>query len=69
MKATNKEPSAPLQHTIDDSAMLLSTHRNTIHRLIAEGRLRSYLVGRRRYIRHSELLRFLDQAEAEKAAA
>ena len=55
--------SPPLQYSIEGVALALCTHRNTIHRLIASGLLDSYLIGRRRYVRHAELERFLDQAE------
>lgn len=60
-KSTSASPA--LQYSIEGVAQALDTHRNTVHRLIALGLLRSYLIGRRRYVRHAELERFLDQAE------
>ena len=60
-KSTTAGPA--LQYSIEAAAQALDTHRNTVHRLIALGLINSYLIGRRRYVRHAELERFLDQAE------
>jgi excisionase family DNA binding protein len=63
-----KRETPPLQYPIEEAAELLRCHRNTVGRLIAAGKLKSHLIGRRRYIRHAEIERLITEAEAQQAA-
>ena len=63
MQQKSTTSGSALQYSIEGVAEALGTHRNSVHRFIALGLINSYLIGRRRYVRHAELERFLDQAE------
>jgi excisionase family DNA binding protein len=49
-----------------EAAAWLSSSLPTITRLIRDGRIRSFTIGRARYITLAELQRFLAQREAEE---
>ena len=56
---------APLAYSLDDAARLVGVSRRHVYRLLAEGRLRSVLLGRRRLIAAAELARLLEVDAAE----
>lgn len=48
--------------TIQEVCELLKLSRNTVYRLINEGRLRAYLISRRLYrVKESDVQKFLDK--------
>lgn len=55
---------APVTHSVRDAARLLNMSVSTMYELIAEGTIRTYTVGRRRYISHEALRRFVAEREA-----
>lgn len=50
-------------HTIEEVATRLRVGKRTVERFVAEGRIRSVKVGRRRFVRDAEVDRFLRDAE------
>lgn len=56
-------PPPPLAYGLKDSAQLLGIGLTTLKELISAGRIRTLEIGRRRIIRHDELMRFLDGLE------
>jgi excisionase family DNA binding protein len=63
--ATTEQLLVPLT----DAADALSLSRRHVHRLIAEGRLGSVRIGRRRLVPSAELERFVAQLEIDEDAA
>ena len=57
----------PLAHTMSESAELLNVSLSQLWILVRHGRLVSYKVGKRRYIRRAELERFVRQSEEASA--
>lgn len=59
---------APAAYTIDDATHVLGLSRPTIYREIAAGRLRTYHVGRRRYVSAEAVNEYIAAREAEATA-
>lgn len=49
-----------LAYSVDEAAELLSICRRTCYELMTSGRLRSVKLGRRRLVRHSDLVCFVE---------
>ncbi|MCG7939504.1 MAG: helix-turn-helix domain-containing protein [Candidatus Thiodiazotropha lotti] len=56
-------------HTVNEAMEILRSSRATVYALINSGRLRSFKIGNRRYIRSSAISAFIDSAEKDSAAA
>ncbi|MFP5504873.1 MAG: helix-turn-helix domain-containing protein [Gammaproteobacteria bacterium] len=55
----------PAAYTIDDATQVLGLSRPTLYREIAAGRLRTYHVGRRRYVSADAVREYIAAREAE----
>lgn len=54
-----------ITYTIPEAAIALRLSRAYLYRDIAAGRIRSYCVGRRRYISAEAIREYIEQREAE----
>ncbi|NEV62270.1 helix-turn-helix domain-containing protein [Thiorhodococcus minor] len=57
----------PVGLSIDETIKATGLGRTSVYKEIAEGRLRSYKVGRRRFVAPDELVRWRQAAEASAA--
>lgn len=58
----------PLLHTVPDARRLLGDLGHTkFYELVAEGRIRIVKIGRRSYVAHTELERYVDSLDMESA--
>lgn len=55
----------PAAYTVDDAVHVLGLSRPTIYREISAGRLRTYHVGRRRYVSAEAIREYIAAREAE----
>lgn len=55
----------PAAYTIDDATQVLGLSRPTLYREISAGRLRTYHVGRRRYVSADAVREYIAAREAE----
>ena len=55
----------PIAHTIPGAGKRLNSSRQTVYNEINAGRLRSYKVGRRRFISEEALVEYIRAREAE----
>lgn len=57
-----------LAYPVPEAAALLGCGRSKFYELIAEGRIETVTIGRRRVVPHDALVAFLDQLRAGEAA-
>lgn len=57
----------PLSHPIEAAIARLGTSRGTLYKLIAAGEIRTYSVGKRRYVTEAALRDFVARREAASA--
>lgn len=59
----------PTTYTIPEAIEALRTSRNTLYEEIAAGKLRTYTIGRRRYVSAEAIREYIRAREAEAAKA
>jgi excisionase family DNA binding protein len=63
------DPPAPqLAYSVPDAAAMIGISRRTCYELMTSGQLRSVKLGRRRLVRHSDLVAFVDALDDDQAA-
>ncbi len=55
----------PLVHSIGDAAQVLGIGRTTLYQLINDGKIASFKLGARTFIRHQDLVAFVEQRHRE----
>lgn len=60
---------ARLLHPIGEACEMVGIGRSTIYELIATGTIETVKIGRRTFIAHAELERFVDQLQAESVGS
>ncbi|MGB5759070.1 MAG: helix-turn-helix domain-containing protein [Acidimicrobiales bacterium] len=60
--------SIQLAYSVPDAAAMIGISRRTCYELMTSGQLRSVKLGRRRLIRHTDLVAFVDALGDEQAA-
>ena len=71
MEVNNEEPQTTgvqLAYSVPDAAAMIGISRRTCYELMTSGQLRSVKLGRRRLVRHSDLVAFVDALDDEQAA-
>jgi excisionase family DNA binding protein len=71
MEVNNDEPQTPgvqLAYSVPDAAAMIGISRRTCYELMTSGQLRSVKLGRRRLVRHTDLVAFVDALADEQAA-
>jgi len=67
---TSETNGLKLAYSVPEAAELLSICRRTCYELMTSGRLRSVKLGRRRLVRHSDLVAFVESlADSDEVAA
>ena len=51
---------------VDEAAQQIGISRSMMWKLITQGKIQTFSVGKRRLIAHSELVKFIQQSEAER---
>jgi excisionase family DNA binding protein len=64
--AKGGEPMAKLAYSVTEAGEMIGVCRRTVYELLTNGELRSVKIGRRRLVRHNDLVAFL--AALEEAA-
>ncbi len=64
----NDTPGMQLAYSVPDAAAMIGISRRTCYELMTAGQLRSVKLGRRRLVRHSDLVAFVDALDDERAA-